>query len=126
MGIRSLTYVYDNQDRKILNLYRQYDGYPSGHGIELAEILRGRTIVNGYGTGTPAKASNGMGCLAATIVSDFKHNIGGFYIYSVDVDDCGQDYEYHVHLNSVTVKSYGEVLFSGDWEAFYEFCCNDD
>ena len=32
MGTRSLTFVYDEYGEKIINMYRQYDGYPSGHG----------------------------------------------------------------------------------------------
>ena len=48
MGTRALTFVYDSYKeelgeivyRPIINLYRQYDGYPSGHGVELAEIGR--------------------------------------------------------------------------------------
>ena len=39
MGTRSLTFVYDEDGRKIINMYRQYDGYPSGHGKDLAESL---------------------------------------------------------------------------------------
>ena len=38
MGTRSLTFVYDEQEA-IINMYRQYDGYPTGHGAELAEFL---------------------------------------------------------------------------------------
>ena len=38
MGTRSLTFVYDGE-QPIINMYRQFDGYPSGHGQELAEFL---------------------------------------------------------------------------------------
>ena len=38
MGTRSNTIIYDD-DVQILNLYRQHDGYLSGHGIELLEFL---------------------------------------------------------------------------------------
>jgi hypothetical protein len=42
MGTRCLTRFYDDEDGKeLLSLYRQYDGYPSGHGSELKEILSG-------------------------------------------------------------------------------------
>ena len=47
MGTRSLTYVYDEQGEKIINLYRQFDGYPTGHGQELAEFLNKGRMVNG-------------------------------------------------------------------------------
>ena len=44
MGTRSLTYIEESygENRKkkqnILCMYRQYDGYISGHGAELAEF----------------------------------------------------------------------------------------
>ena len=73
MGTRSLTFVYDG-NKPIVNMYRQYDGYPSGHGQELAEFLVGGTVVNGYGSHTPKKAWNGMGCLAASLIANFKES----------------------------------------------------
>ena len=35
------------KDTEIVVMYRQYDGYPSGHGIELAEFLAKGRLVNG-------------------------------------------------------------------------------
>ena len=34
MGTRSLTFVYDEDGKKLINMYRQYDGYPSGRGMK--------------------------------------------------------------------------------------------
>ena len=46
MGTRSLTFVYEKYgqvQKPVVNMYRQFDGYPTGHGAELAEFLtRGR------------------------------------------------------------------------------------
>jgi hypothetical protein len=100
MGTRALTFVYDG-NKPIVNLYRQYDGYPTGHGAELAEFLNGFTIVNGIGAET-TRVANGMGCLAAQVVAHFKDSVGGFYIHSVESTECGQDYEYHVYKGEVT------------------------
>ena len=47
MGTRSLTFVYDG-DEPIVNMYRQFDGYPEGHGQELAEFLCSGKLVEGY------------------------------------------------------------------------------
>lgn len=125
MGTRCLTYVYED-NKPLVCLYRQFDGYPSGHGSELAEFLRGRVVVNGLGSDTPKKASNGMGCLAASLVAHFKNSIGGFYIHPIEYDQyCGQDYEYHVYDNLVVVKNPGEVIFSGTWDALHDFCSDD-
>jgi hypothetical protein len=127
MGTRSLTFVYDEQGEKIINLYRQFDGYPTGHGQELAEFLSG---VN----------SNGAGCLAAQLVSYFKKEPMNFYLYPTSVEDCGQDYEYHVYVeNGLRIKimncgwnCFGqtqddtyEPLFEGNLEQFTKYCSKE-
>ena len=121
MGTRSLTFVYDDNEA-VINLYRQYDGYPSGHGRELADFLSPFTIVNGIGQRTEHIA-NGMSCLAAQLVAHFKTEVGQFYLHPVSAKDCGQDYEYHVYEDKVVVKNYdGREIFSGNWENFSKFC----
>ena len=132
MGTRALTFVYDADRQPFLNLYRQYDGYIAGHGAELAEFLRGKKLVNGYGKES-TDIANGMGCLAASLVAHFKETVGGFYIHSVTETQCGQDYEYHVYEDKVIVKGYPETYslfergkmvqrFEGSWEMFAKFC----
>lgn len=139
MGTRSLTFVYDG-DKPILNLYRQYDGYPTGHGAELAQFLEGFTIVNGIGSETN-RVANGMGCLAAQVVAHFKDSVGGFYIHSVDSKECGQDYEYHVYQKDkelhvavtdrgcnffgLTQSDVNESIFDGPVADFVRFCSED-
>ena len=132
MGTRALTFVYNEHNEAILNLYRQYDGYIAGHGAELAEFLAGKKLVNGFGKESTSLA-NGMGCLAASLVAHFKETVGGFYIHSVTETQCGQDYEYHVYEDKVIVKGYPESFirfehgglvnrFEGSWEMFGKFC----
>jgi hypothetical protein len=121
MGTRSLTFVYDG-DKPIINMYRQFDGYPSGHGQELALFLLSGMMVNGYSE-TTTKQFNGMGCLAAQMIANFKINVGGFYIYAVTDTDCFQDYEYHVYENKVEIKNPDKVIFSGTYQEFNDFCC---
>jgi len=122
MGTRSLTYVYEG-DKPILNMYRQYDGYPEGHGQELAEFLLSGKMVNGIPVGEKGQLFfNGMGCLAAQLIANFKQSAGGFYIYPVDCGDCWQEYEYHVYEDKVVVKNPTEVIFSGTWDKFHSFC----
>ena len=127
MGTRSLTFVYDDSStddgsaEAIMCIYRQYDGYPSGHGHELAQFLNSKTIVNGYGEQNSMEA-NGMSCLAAQLVVQLKHGVGGIYIYPVSSTDCFQDYEYHVYEDKVIVKDPTAVIFEGTWEEFGQFC----
>jgi hypothetical protein len=99
MGTRSLTHVIDNQ-RTILTLYRQMDGYPDGHGVELAHACNVR-VINGIGMGdTYATAANGMGCLAARIVRELKgEDIGHIYVEPPGASDCGEEYVYTVEAD---------------------------
>ena len=121
MGTRSLTFVYDGR-KKVLCLYRQYDGYVSGHGAELAKFLSSGKLVNGI-PGGKETFFNGMGCLAAQMVANFKVGAGNFYIMATDTKDAWQEYEYHVYDKKVVVKEGNStVIFTGTWEAFAEFC----
>ena len=121
MGTRCLTFVYNDIKQLILNLYRQYDGYPEGHGKELGEFLKGLEITNGISKETKGKrTANGMSCLAAQLVAHFKNSVGGFYIHSIESKDCGQEYEYHVSDNSITVikNCDDKIIYQGNWKNF--------
>ncbi|NDC87148.1 MAG: hypothetical protein EB088_16300 [Betaproteobacteria bacterium] len=122
MGTRSLTYVYEGK-HPVVCLYRQYDGYPSGHGAELAEFLDGYDIVNGFGQ-KREKLANGMGCLAAQMVAHFKTEVGNFYLHAPVLDrDDGQDFEYHVYEKDVIVFNYRkDLVFKGSHAEFAGFC----
>ena len=141
MGTRSLTFVYDEQEA-IINMYRQYDGYPTGHGAELAEFLGQFRMTNGIPVGrdkTGDRIANGMGCLAAQLVSNFKgSDAGQFYLYPTSAVDCGQDYEYHIYKDEeglrvritdrgcnmfgLTMSDKNDAIFDGSLAEFAEFC----
>ena len=147
MGTRSLTFVYEKYgqiQKPVVNMYRQYDGYPEGHGAELAEFLNGGRLVNGLSATKTADEAvyNGMGCLAASMVAHFKQTPGSFYIHPVDVTDCGQDYEYHIYDDNGLLSGsqfrievyycgcnmFGmsgdthDIIFKGNLKEFTEFC----
>ncbi len=129
MGTRSLTYVYEDDNEPIICMYRQFDGYPTGHGAELAHFLLPFKIVNGIsGDARMGKVANGMGCLAAQLVANFKTSVGNIYLYAPKLDiDAMQEYEYHVTDSSVKVLLNGynepnEVIFEGSYEEFFDFC----
>lgn len=125
MGTRSLTYVYDELN-PVVCMYRQYDGYPSGHGKELAEFLNGGELVNGLGS-NDTKVFNGMGCLAAQMVANFKDGPGGFYLREPVLNrDDWQEYEYHVFETKVVVRDPKDVIFDGTWKEFSDFCLKAD
>ena len=130
MGTRSLTYVYggDRETKPLMCLYRQYDGYPAGHGQELIDFLKPIKLVNGLGPDNKQKVANGMGCLAAQLVAHFKDGPGQFYLYEPELgQDACQDYEYHVFDHEIEVKGGdGKTVFAGDYEQFDKFCKEDE
>jgi hypothetical protein len=127
MGTRSLTYVYEGET-PIICMYRQFDGYPTGHGQELANFLNELTIGNGIsGKADLFTFANGMGCLAAQMIVNFKKSPGGFYIHPIDFNqDCWQEYEYHIFEKHVVVKNPTEVIFEGSWNEFLSFTTEEE
>lgn len=109
-------------------MYRHYDGYPGGHGIELAEFLRDFRVVNGLGSKNEAKIANGYGCLAAFMVAHFKKDIAGqIYLYECDEKDSWENYIYTVWPKegeptwiSIYDTSNEECIFVGTSEELIE------
>lgn len=96
MGTRSLTQFIED-DVVICTLYRQFDGYPFGHGQELYNFLKDFKVVNGFSSDDrDIKCANGMGCLAAQTIAHFKDEIGQFYM--VFGEDHGEDYIYQIKV----------------------------
>ena len=101
MGTGCLTKIHDGglKDQVIAVLYRQCDGYPEGHGIELERFLKDKKVVNGISHDDKEKGNfNGPGCLAASIVAHFKKEIGGFYLCPTNSKDWDERYIYHVYV----------------------------
>lgn len=130
MGTRSLTFLYacNSDSEPFVCMYRQFDGYPNGHGRELAEFLMPIEVVNGYTPDRRARThANGMGCLAAQMIHHFKgEEIGGIYLLVPNLEsDSGQEYEYHVWKDKVKVidcySEGDEPLFTGTWREFGVF-----
>lgn len=134
MGTRSLTFVYEDGvgSEPIINMYRQFDGYISGHGVQLSKFLMSGRFVNGIPVGDNSVMFNGMEDLACQLVANFKKGNGGFYLYPVSSLDCGQEYEYHVYRDRVIVKEVNFRLelfvdiFDGSFQQFWEFCYQDE
>ena len=132
MGTRSLTFVYSD-NTPVVCMYRQMDGYQSGHGLELAEFLEPIVMVDGLSFSETRKIANGAGCLAAQLVAHFKTEPGGIYLQPTDTTDADQDYEYHIYatfepgpLRVKIVVGYKEVLYDGDVAGFLTFCKGDE
>ena len=132
MGTRCLTFVTNDEDFPIICMYRQMDGYPEGHGVDLAKLLAPIKMVNGLGLDNETVA-NGAGCLAAQIVAHFKHGPGGIYLHRPNKHmDTWQEYEYWVDViadSAIQVRVYtpniaGKRLFKGTVAEFVLWCAN--
>ena len=124
MGTRSLTtFIDDGTNEEIVVMYRQYDGYPEGHGRDLLNFLNGMKVVNGIPGGKKAsQLANGISCLAAQTISHFKKGVGDFYLHAADTRDYGEEFVYIIYAkdNELKVKvedTYDDkVLFDGNTE----------
>ena len=76
----------EHPERVEVQVYKHYDGYPSGHPTELAEFLKEFKIVNGLPYGDDSKMANGLGCLAAQYIAAFKMKAGDIYVESPDTE----------------------------------------
>ena len=111
-------------------MYRQYDGYPSGHGQELSDFLFDRQIVNGFSMEHQrGKYNNGMGCFGAELISFFKEGIGNIYIQDPNNSEMDyEDFEYIIEgnhrdgLNIIVNNSHGKEMFNGSVGSFRDFC----
>lgn len=81
MGTRSII-RFEEEGKHIVDIYRQFDGYPEGRGKDLAEFLAGGQIVNGIGSDAKfGKIFNGMGDLAAQWINHEKdYQVGNVYV----------------------------------------------
>lgn len=112
MGTRSLTVFKDEHGEEMAVMYRQYDGYPEGHGMALAEFLSGKAVVNGIPMGMK-EGFNGPGCLAAQVVAHFKDDIGDFYLYGPNTRDIGEEFIYTITANAGMKEP--SITFTETW-----------
>lgn len=116
MGTRARVEVYDG-NQCLVSIYRHWDGYPSGLGLELADFLSGSKLVNGISDyGKPQ--FNGIQDLAAQLVWSLKRNekapgtpqIGNVYLYPPMTEDgeAGEEYVYRITSRPAEKPKKGE------------------
>lgn len=123
MSTRGLVRIFDENDKQLVCCYNHSGSYPDGLGLDLANFLSGFKVVSGISLGErPEKLANTMRCLAAQLIAYFKKGVGGFYIYSIDTIDAGQDYEYHIKINNdKIILSCPDIEFEGYPEDFKNY-----
>ena len=105
-------------ERVEVQVYKHYDGYPSGHPVELAEFLEGFKIVNGVPfDGDHSRMANGLGCLAAQYIAAFKMAPGDLYIENPDTE---HDWiEYITYVWGTEDKDIWMSIFSDEDECIF-------
>lgn len=132
MGTRSLTHIYHvDGTTPMLSLYRQFDGYPSGHGALISKTFKGRKLVDGYSN--PDTQVNGMANVPTMLIGAYYHGdpygpipCGGLYITGPGASDEGEEYVYHIRGKSGQLKLTVEqgyypkfkVIFDGPLDDF--------
>lgn len=99
MSTRATITFYEGE-QKMVHLYHHWDGYVEGLGHDIASWLLTRTVVNGLGLKNPEGVCNGVGCLVAQFIRDFKTEAGNLYVEPIDSADSDMiDYHYKIVLD---------------------------
>src|SRR5271165_1179630 len=123
MGTPSLTHVKDNEGI-ILTLGIYMDGYPTGMGQDIKDILGNTRLVNGYQLRDKLPAvANGIGCAAAYLVERLKHgDISSVYILTPGAPNYYAEYIYTLYEqdNKIHIKceSAYTTLYEGPLSDF--------
>ena len=106
-------------------LYKHWDGYPRRLGVTLANYLNNYEIRNGVPNDYQGPLANGIGCLAAQLVSYIKDGPGDVYL-QLPSDRDWEDYAYYIWIKEneeimISIFNYDdECIFVGNCESLIE------
>jgi hypothetical protein len=100
MGTRSITHItfsHEGAQAPIVSFYRQFDGYPEGHGLEMAEFLAGFPKHNvPFGQRAIGNSHKGHGDLAFQLLAHLKQEPFNLYPIPAGGSNMGEEYVYEV------------------------------
>lgn len=104
MGTRSITNVYQMASlggEIVCSFYRHFDGYPSGHGKDLSEWLKGKNLVNGIGSGFRKDIDfNRSGSMAIYLMSHICNELNtSVEVIPTGSSDYGEEYIYNIYFD---------------------------
>lgn len=134
MGTRAhVNFIERSKDKETIlcSIYQHFDGYVKGGvGENLKDFLASKTLVDGM-SGDRTHLANGIGCLTAQYIANFKHEAGNLYIIEpvkkhLKCVDNGISYCYNVFVDekeniTIEVHDYDEVVFSGSLDEYIVF-----
>ena len=95
----TITFVDGNQE--LVKLYNHWDGYIEGLGYDIANWLLKKRIVNGISMNDTDDIANGVGCLVAQFIRDFKEGAGGLYVEPLNSSNEYIDYNYRIMITPI-------------------------
>ena len=117
MSTNGLIHVVDEHGILLCTINKHCDGDPDGLGELIRDILNEGDvrIVQGFGWDDRVpEAFNGMGCLAAYLISELKEDIGDIYMERPNIKSRG-DYTYILKQDG---KDVHITSFDGDEELY--------
>ena len=102
MGTRSITHIqfrHEGEVQPVATFYRQYDGYPETHGLEMAKILNGFTKDSQGRMDTQlGRFANGHDDMAFQLLAILKSAHGPYNLYLTPVggENMGEEFIYTV------------------------------
>jgi len=98
----------DPTEEIICTFYRHHNGYPEGHGADLAKWLDGKKLVNGITLDQDRSITfNRAGTMAVQLMA-YIQKISGCEVLPTGSKDCGEEYIYDIYFrdNEFWVLAY--------------------
>lgn len=109
MGTRATVHIYEGTEH-LVSLYKQFDGYTSGLGAELAEFVLSGKLVNGIPGVSNEKGPlyfNGAGCFTAALIAKLKDGPGNLYV--IPDKNSSEEYNYTVWVPDIREINGGKT-----------------
>ena len=113
------TVKFIEDDEIIASIYIHWDAYISELGYKLANWLNTKKMLNGISGQTMESGfANGIGCLAAQFIKEFKREIGGLYMYPNNAEE---EYNYKIsYINNKFIITVNNI-FKGTVDELLNF-----
>ncbi len=101
MGTRSITHIHESNksdERIVCSFFRHSDGYPDGHGKDLAGWLDGKKLVNSIGEGfVEGRDFNRAGTMAVPLMQHIQ-TLSGCEVISTGDTEYGEEWIYDIYF----------------------------
>lgn len=95
LSTNALVHIIDSEGAVITTIYKHWDGYPSGVGNQLKEMLTEMAVNSCSGN----RGFNDAHCLAAFVIAQLKGDRwGDVYVYPPGTSNMGEEFIYLVSL----------------------------